>query len=39
MNFEHMPELKWAWGYPLALAAIASAAGVLFWRFKRSGWL
>lgn len=39
MNFEHMPELKWAFGYPMALAAIASAAGILFWRFKRSGWL
>ncbi len=39
MNFEHMPELKWAFGYPMALAAIASAAGVLFWRFKRVGWL
>ena len=39
MNFEHMPELKWAWGYPMALGAIASSAGVLFWRFRRSGWL
>jgi magnesium transporter len=39
MNFEHMPELKWAWGYPMALALIAGAAGFLFWRFKRSGWL
>ena len=39
MNFEHMPELKWAWGYPMALAAIAGAAGILYWRFKRSGWL
>lgn len=39
MNFEHMPELKWAFGYPMALAAIGSAAGVLFWRFKRAGWL
>ena len=39
MNFEHMPELKWAFGYPMALAAIASAAGILFWRFKRAGWL
>ena len=27
MNFEHMPELKWRWGYPMALAAIAGAAG------------
>ena len=39
MNFEHMPELKWAYGYPLALAVIASAAGFVYWRFKRSGWL
>jgi len=39
MNFEHMPELKWAWGYPMALAAITTAAGILFWRFKRAGWL
>lgn len=39
MNFEHMPELKWRWGYPLALGAIASAAGLLFWRFRRAQWL
>lgn len=39
MNFESMPELKWKWGYPMALGAIAGAAGFLFWRFRRSGWL
>jgi magnesium transporter len=39
MNFEHMPELKWRFGYPLALSAIVSAAGILFWRFRRAGWL
>jgi len=39
MNFENMPELKWKFGYPLALGAIASAAGILFWRFRRAGWL
>ncbi len=39
MNFEHMPELKWAYGYPLALGLIASAAGTLYWRFRRTGWL
>jgi len=39
MNFEHMPELKWRYGYPLALGVIASAAGLLYWRFKRVGWL
>ncbi len=39
MNFEHMPELKWTYGYPLALGLIASAAGTLYWRFRRTGWL
>ena len=39
MNFEGMPELKWAWGYPMALGAIATAASILFWRFRRAGWL
>jgi magnesium transporter len=39
MNFEQMPELKWQWGYPMALGLIAAAGGVLFWRFRRSGWL
>jgi magnesium transporter len=39
MNFEHMPELKWTFGYPLALSAIATAAGFLYWRFRRVGWL
>ena len=39
MNFEHMPELQWAYGYPLALAMIASAATFLYWRFRRAGWL
>ena len=39
MNFEHMPELKWAWGYPAALGLIACTCGFLWWRFKRAGWL
>jgi magnesium transporter len=39
MNFEHMPELKWLYGYPLALGVIASAGGLLYWRFRRAGWL
>jgi len=39
MNFEHMPELHWRYGYPAALALIATAGAVLFWRFRRSGWL
>jgi magnesium transporter len=39
MNFDVMPELKWTWGYPLALAVIASACGFVAWRFRRAGWL
>jgi magnesium transporter len=39
MNFEHMPELKWRWGYPLALAAIAIVCGLMYRRFRKAGWL
>jgi magnesium transporter len=39
MNFERMPELKWAAGYPVAiLLMIASAVVPYFW-FKQKGWL
>jgi magnesium transporter len=39
MNFDHMPELHWIFGYPLALALMAVVCGGLFRAFKRSGWL
>jgi magnesium transporter len=39
MNFEHMPELKWTFGYPLVVAVILSACVGLYLRFKRVGWL
>jgi magnesium transporter len=39
MNFDHMPELGWEFGYPMALVLMATIVGYLFWRFKRSGWL
>ena len=39
MNFEHMPELKLAYGYPLALSLIASSSLYMWWRFRRAGWL
>ena len=39
MNFEHMPELKWRWGYPAALGLIACACSLLYLRFRRAGWL
>jgi hypothetical protein len=39
MNFTHMPELEWYYGYPVALFIIAAACAFLYWRFKKSGWL
>ncbi len=39
MNFDVMPELKWQFGYPTALLVIAVACGILYWRFRKSGWL
>jgi len=39
MNFDHMPELKWTFGYPLVLALMASICLTLFRYFKRAGWL
>ncbi len=39
MNFEHMPELSWYVGYPLALLLMLSITGLLLVVFKRSGWL
>jgi len=39
MNFEFMPELRWRYGYLLALGLIGAAGGLLYWRFRRAGWL
>ncbi|AVV45881.1 magnesium and cobalt transport protein CorA [Streptomyces sp. ID05-04B] len=39
MNFDHMPELRWRFGYPLALAVMAAACVVIHRGFKRNGWL
>ncbi len=39
MNFEAMPELKWRYGYPVALCLIAVACSLVYWKFKRARWL
>ena len=39
MNFDHMPELRWQWGYPLSLAAMVIIDGYLFYRFRKAKWL
>jgi magnesium transporter len=39
MNFTYLPELDWHYGYFAVLGAIAVICGLLFWRFRRIGWL
>lgn len=39
MNFTHMPELHWRFGYAYALILMAGAVVGLWWWFRRSGWL
>jgi magnesium transporter len=39
MNFKHMPELNWLYGYPMALALIILTAVVPIWYLKRRGWI
>jgi magnesium transporter len=39
MNFKHMPELEWQFGYPLAIGIMVVIDIYLYYRFKKSGWL
>ncbi|MBC3190750.1 magnesium and cobalt transport protein CorA [Pseudonocardia sp. C8] len=39
MNFDHMPELHWTVGYPMAVGLMLLAAGVLYVAFKMNDWL
>ena len=39
MNFRHMPELEWLFGYPYALVLMLITAIIPFVWFKRKGWL
>lgn len=39
MNFDHMPELRWKYGYAMALGAMLVVCTVLYRLFRRSGWL
>src|SRR5262245_2878220 len=38
MNFDHMPELRLAYGYPLALASMVAVDAYLAYLFKKAGW-
>jgi magnesium transporter len=39
MNFEHMPELEWTFGYPMALLLMLAFCVGLYRYFKKVGWL
>ncbi|MGR8012033.1 magnesium and cobalt transport protein CorA [Streptomyces hypolithicus] len=39
MNFDHMPELRWTYGYPLTLSVMAVACLAIHRAFRRNGWL
>jgi len=38
MNFKHMPETDWTWGYAAALAFIFSLMGGIYWYLRKQGW-
>jgi magnesium transporter len=39
MNFDHMPELRWAFGYPASVASMVLIDIYLVYRFKKAGWM
>jgi magnesium transporter len=39
MNFHHMPELDWTFGYPFAICMMVASAVLPYLFFKRRGWL
>ncbi|WP_197381958.1 magnesium/cobalt transporter CorA [Mycolicibacterium mengxianglii] len=39
MNFEHMPELEWTWGYPAVLILMFSVCFSLYRTFRHNHWL
>jgi magnesium transporter len=38
MNFQHMPELKWYWGYPLVLVVMLAVSLGMLTYFRRKRW-
>ena len=39
MNFTHMPETKWYFGYPSTIAMMLILTGVLFYFLRKRDWL
>jgi magnesium transporter len=38
MNFKHMPEVNWTYGYPIAAAVTLTSTLATIWYFKRKKW-
>jgi magnesium transporter len=39
MNFKHMPELTWPWGYAFAGGLMIATAGAMYWFFRHKRWI
>ncbi len=39
MNFDHMPELHWKYGYPIVMVVILTICLILYRMFRRNHWL
>jgi magnesium transporter len=39
MNFDHMPELHWVWGYPAVLLTMVIICSLLYRTFRHNHWL
>jgi magnesium transporter len=39
MNFDHMPELGWTFGYPLVVGVMIVVTSFLYYKFKKAHWL
>jgi len=39
MNFAHMPEIAWRFGYPWAIALMVGVDAYLYFRFRKAGWI
>ena len=39
MNFDHMPELRWQYGYPMVVGGLLLLTAFLVRKFIKSGWL
>jgi magnesium transporter len=39
MNFSDMPELHWRFGYFAVLGVVGTVCSILYWRFRKHGWV